>query len=138
MAEYHDESQLGTLRVMLLFGFLGVTVMLYNLTVSVYDNYQIQAHIEDFKERNEALKLENQEKLDELQYVSSEEYREKMAKEELGLVHSGEKVIVIPTEELVIHSDDAELEGLQEELIAGWSNPKKWWNFFFNLNPFKS
>ena len=51
--------------------------MLYNLTVSIYANYQIEKHIAEFESRNEELRSENSQKLDDFQYYTSEEYIEK-------------------------------------------------------------
>ena len=63
---------------------------------------------------------------------------EKVAKQNLGLINPGEQVVVIPDEDLVIMSADAEDQVLADQIRASWSNPKKWWKFFFSSNPFKS
>ncbi len=125
------------MRFVLIIGFILLAYMLYNLTVSIYENYRIEQHIAEFQRTNEELKTENQEKLDDFQYFSSAEYIEKMAKQNLGLVNPGEKVIIIPSEDLVMESTDPEMEDLSEEIRASWSNPKKWWKFFFSYNPYK-
>jgi cell division protein FtsB len=132
-----DDSQLALMRFVLIIGFILLAYMLYNLTVSIYENYRIEQHIAEFQRTNEELKTENQEKLDDFQYFSSAEYIEKMAKQNLGLVNPGEKVIIIPSEDLVMESTDPEMEDLSEEIRASWSNPKKWWKFFFSYNPYK-
>jgi len=132
-----DDSQLALMRFVLIIGFILLAYMLYNLTVSIYENYRIEQHIAEFQKTNDELKTENQEKLDDFQYFSSAEYIEKMAKQNLGLVNPGEKVIIIPSEDLVMESTDPEMEDLSEEIRASWSNPKKWWKFFFSYNPYK-
>lgn len=137
MIQESYDSQFNLMRIVLIVGFFLVAYMLYNLTVSIYENYQIEKHIAEFESRNEELRSENAQKLEDFQYYTSDEYIEKIAKQNLGLINPGEKVIVIPDEELVILSEDSESQMLEEQLRATWSNPKKWWKFFFSSNPFK-
>lgn len=132
------ESPFDMMRITLVVGFFVVAYMLYNLTVSIYENYQIEQHIEDFKERNAALVEDNQQKMDDLQYYISDEYIDKVAKQNLNLINPGEQVIVIPDEDLVVLSQDEDTAALSEQIRQSWSNPKKWWKFFFSSNPYKS
>ena len=67
------ESQFGMMRLVLIVGFFIVAYMLYNLAVSIYENYQIEKHIAEFEARNEELQNENQQKQDDLAYYISEE-----------------------------------------------------------------
>lgn len=126
------------MRLVLVVGFFVVAYMLYNLTVSIYQNYQIERHIAEFEERNEALKKENQEKLADLQYYMSSEYIDKVAKQNLNLTNPGEQVVVIPDDSLVVLTQDEDSAALSEDIRATWSTPKKWWKFFFNFNSYKS
>lgn len=126
------------MRLVLIVGFFVVAYMLYNLTVSIYENYQVEKHIQEFEARNAELKAENDQKLADFQYYTSEEYVEKVAKQNLGLINPGEQVVVIPDEDLIVLSQDAEEQRVAEQIRASWSTPKKWWKFFFSTNPFKS
>ncbi|MBT5517220.1 hypothetical protein HOK22_04935, partial [Candidatus Peregrinibacteria bacterium] len=72
------------------------------------------------------------------QYYTSQEYVEKIAKQNLGLINPGEKVIIIPDEDLVILTEAEDSAALNEEIRATWSTPKKWWKFFFSYNPYKA
>ncbi len=137
MNESYD-SQFGMMRLVLIVGFFIVAYMLYNLAVSIYENYQIEKHIAEFEARNEELQSENKQKQDDLAYYISEEYIDKIAKQNLNLVNPGEKVIVIPDEDLIVLSQDEDTAALSEQIRASWPNPKKWWKFFFSSNPFKS
>ncbi len=132
-----SESPFETMRLVLIVGFLAVSVMLYNLTVSIYENYQIDRHIAEFETRNVQLRQENRQKQEDLQYYISTEYVDKMAKQNLNLVNPGEKVIVIPDEDLIVLSQDEETAALSDQIRASWSGPKKWWKFFFSVNPYK-
>jgi cell division protein FtsB len=131
-------AQFGIIRLVLIVGFFVVAYMLYNLTVSIYDNYRIEQHIVQFETRNAELLEENQTKLEDFQYYTSQEYVEKIAKQNLGLINPGEKVIIIPDEDLVILTEAEDSAALNEEIRATWSTPKKWWKFFFSYNQFKS
>lgn len=132
------ESQFGMMRLVLIVGFFIVAYMLYHLAVSIYENYQIEKHIAEFEARNVELQSENKQKQEDLEYYISDEYIDKIAKQNLNLVNPGEKVIVIPDEDLVVLSQDEDTAALSEQIRASWPNPKKWWKFFFSSNPFKS
>lgn len=126
------------MRLVLIVGFFIVAYMLYNLAVSIYENYQIEKHIAEFEARNQELETENKQKQDDLAYYISSEYIDKIAKQNLNLVNPGEKVIVIPDEDLVVLSQDEDTAALSEQIRASWPTPKKWWKFFFSANPFKT
>ncbi|MBU0981765.1 septum formation initiator family protein [Patescibacteria group bacterium] len=130
-------NQFGLTKLLLIVGFFVVAYMLYNLTVSIYDNYQIEQHISEFETRNRELADENSKKLEDFQYYTSNEYIEKIAKQNLGLISDGEQVIIIPDEDLIILSEDEDALAASEEIRASWPNPKKWWKFFFSYNPYK-
>jgi len=136
---YHpySESQFNITRIILVAGFVMVAYMLYNLTVTVYENYQIDTHIHNFEEKNATLREENLQKLDDYKYYTSSAYIDKIAKQNLGLVNPGEEVIVLTQSntESMLAMDVALQE--QERSMANWSIPKKWWTFIFDENPFR-
>jgi cell division protein FtsB len=138
MIQESYEKQFNTMRLLLIVGFLVVAYMLYKLTVSIYENYQIEKHIQEFEAKNAELQAENEAKLADFQYYTSEEYVEKVAKQNLGLINPGEQVLVIPDEDLIVLSQNEEEQRVAEEIRASWSSPKKWWKFFFSSNPFKA
>lgn len=137
LQESHD-NPFQLMRLVLVVGFFVVAYMLYNLTVSIYENYQIEKHIAEFETRNAELRQENEQKLADFQYYTSEQYIEKVAKQNLGLINPGEQVVVIPDEDLIVLSENEEEQRVAEQIRASWSNPKKWWKFFFSTNPYKS
>lgn len=137
MEKLSHNNQFGVTRLVLIIGFFVLAYMLYNLTVSIYSNYQIEKHIAEFQNRNMELADENKKKLEDFQYYTSKEYMEKIAKQNLGLINPGEKVIIIPDKDLVIVSEQEDSTAIAEQMRASWSNPKKWWKFFFSSNPYK-
>jgi len=137
MDEQGYTAQFGVIRLVLIVGFFVVAYMLYNLTVSIYDNYRIEQHISEFETKNEELRGENTQKLSDFQYYTSQQYIEKIAKQNLGLINPGEKVIIIPDEDLIVLSGEEDAAEISEQIRASWSMPKKWWKFFFSYNQFK-
>lgn len=120
-------------KMVIIVEFLVVSYLLYTLTKSVYQSYQIDQHIENFKRENDLIAEENKQKEADYNYYSSDAYREKIAKQNLGLVNPGEEVIVIPNspDSLVVASGDLnpEIENLSFQALA---NPQRWWKFFFD------
>ncbi|OIP81398.1 hypothetical protein COT83_02590 [Candidatus Peregrinibacteria bacterium CG10_big_fil_rev_8_21_14_0_10_44_7] len=132
-----ENSPFNVARIIIILGFFFVAYMLYNLTVSIYENYQIDTHIQTFQEKNSELESENLEKIESYQYYTSDMYVEKVAKQNLGLINPGEKVIVITEEDnnTILEAEYAESQTLA--MRNSWSNPRKWLEFFLSENPFK-
>lgn len=129
------KSRLNTGKAFLISGFILVAYLLYALTVSLYKNYQLDLHIQQFQEKNEQIARENEEKLKNYKYYTSASYIEKMAKQNLNLVNPGEEVIIVPKTEI-----PKEIPMEEEEnnfSYARRSNPSKWLKFIFDTNPFK-
>ena len=118
--------------------FLVVSYLLYTLTKSVYQSYQIDQHIENFRLENDAIAQENKQKEADYSYYSSDAYIEKIAKQNLGFVNPGEEVIVIPNSPgagaLVSGDQNKEISNLSFQALA---NPQRWWKFFFDINRYK-
>lgn len=133
----YSQSQFNITRIIVIAGFVLVAYMMYNLTVTIYQNYQIDLHIKNFETKNAQLKTENVQKLEDYKYYTSEAYVEKIAKQNLNLVNPGEEVIVITQGDT---SSFPELQISQEtktRSMATWSNPQRWWFFVFDENPYK-
>lgn len=110
--------------------FFLVSYLLYSLTKNVYNSYQVDKYIEEFERENAAIESENRQKTEDYLYFTSEEYVDKIAKQNLGLVNNGEEVIILS------------VDALEEELVADGeypdaarftekSNVGQWWEFFF-------
>ena len=137
---YHpySRSQLNMTRLILMAGLILVAYMLYNLTVTVYENYQIDLHIRKFEEKNAKLRTENLQKLDDYKYYTSAAYIDKIAKQNLGLVNPGEEVVVLTEGDGLISLETQDTLEAHERSRSNWSNPQKWWYFFFEDNPFRN
>lgn len=109
-----------------------VIYLLNTLTISVYKGYQVDKIIKEFELENAKMEEENRRKVEDYEYYTSLNYKEKMIKQSLGLVNQGEKVIVVP-----LNTSDVLASGNQEDkdaLLAGLTNEEKWWFFFFDRN----
>jgi cell division protein FtsB len=134
--QFHHTSNVT--KMIIIVEFLVVSYLLYTLTKSVYQSYQIDQHIQSFKLENDLIAQENKQKEEDYSYYSSDAYIEKIAKQNLGLVNPGEEVIVIP------NTSDTGQNGIVGSVSTGdttsdisikyLTNPQKWWKFFFDIS----
>lgn len=121
----------GLTKLIIIIEFVLVAYLIYSLTRNVYNSYQIDKYISDFEIENSQMEDENREKTQDYLYFTSEEYIDKIAKQNLGLVNPGEEVLILSPDVL-----DPDLAGENGDLSdfakhSGDSNPKSWWSFFF-------
>lgn len=114
---------------------LGLAIyLLFTLIISEYKNYKVQRYIDDFDLRNQKIAAQNVELNNDLSYFNSPEYQEKIAKQNLGLINPGEKVLVIQVEDSLSETQRYEKALLQSEIqrIESLPNYKKWWYYLFS------
>lgn len=108
-----------------------VSYLLYSLTKNVYNSYKVDKYIEQFEKENATIEAENKQKIEDYLYFTSEEYIDKIAKQNLGLVNAGEEVLILAPELAnSLTDEEAEAEG-EFAKSYGKSNPQLWWEFFF-------
>jgi len=86
----------------------------------------LQAQIDEFEKKNESL-----EKLSE--YLKTDDFKEKEAKEKLSLVKEGEKVIIVKKDE--IEKEISEATQNKPEVKIERPNYYYWWHYFFGIKP---
>lgn len=124
-------------KAIIIIEFVLVAYLLYSLTKNVYNSYLVDQYITSYETENSLLADENKKKNDDYLYFTSQEYIDKIAKQNLGLVNPGEEVIVITPESLKYNSIDDVLNPIQGSgasdivRIETRSNPQLWWDFFF-------
>lgn len=129
MSSYLSQST-GFTKLIIIIEFFLVAYLLYSLTKNVYNSYQVDKYIEAFESENQLLAQENDQKMQDYLYFTSEEYIDKIAKQNLGLVNSGEEVIVVTPELPNLQVEDGIDDGdLAKKPEPG--NPRKWVEFFF-------
>ena len=127
----------GLTKFIIIVEFVLVAYLIYSLTRNVYNSYIVDRYIETFEKENSMIALENQKKTYDYLYFTSEEYIDKIAKQNLGLINPGEEVIIISPDSLAY--DSTSPEGFSIDLyedenaakIDTRSNPQSWWDFFF-------
>jgi cell division protein FtsB len=100
-----------------------VLYILFSVGRVLYQSYQINNQIKGLKDEIAELKKTNQEYQEKILYYQSPSFREKIARERLGLQKPGEEVIVILPEEKPKEDNRKKDDNLP--------NYMKWWNYFF-------
>lgn len=127
----------GLTKFIIIVEFVLVAYLIYSLTRNVYNSYLVDRHIETFERENAMIAEENRMKTEDYLYFTSEEYIDKIAKQNLGLINAGEEVIIISSESLSYDTGAADsgdvVWGEETDDIIRLetrSNPESWWDFF--------
>ena len=98
---------------------------------AVQRNYQLQREVDDKKRQAKLVQLQTDNLQFEQRYYKSSEYLSLEAKRRLGLVESGEKVLVLPPNSAVVKSESAsEDKSLVKTTIASAPPPlQQWFDF---------
>jgi len=120
-------------KIIIMIEFFLVAYLFYAFTNNIYKNYTIDQHTADFEEKNALIALENQQKNEDYLYFTSSEYIDKIAKQNLGLVNPGEKVIILSPDILDPDLLSDNENDVSDDLArySGMSNSEQWWYFFF-------
>jgi cell division protein FtsB len=114
-----------------------VGYFLYSVTLALYKSHKIDVYIEQFREENERIEKENKTLKDEYEYVTSEAYKDKILKQNKGLINPGEEVIVITSEDVLEEEAEDIFMAHTKNNLEGLSNVEKWKRFIFKENPFQ-
>ncbi len=105
-------------QMTIVIGLCVVGLMAFGLALSYYKNILFDRQLLAMQERNNKLKREIMDGYGQLRYLQSTQYRDKYAKEYLGLLSPGEKVLVLHTPaEPVLFSKETELTGEDKQAI---------------------
>ena len=108
--------------ILILFGF--------NVGKEMLKKKAIEREVTALENEITSLESENTELEDLLQYVKTEEFAKREAREKLNLVGPGEEVIVIPRADAGL-AKEAGVSGASEEAPAKFASAMRWWNYFF-------
>lgn len=88
-------------------GLCVVGLMAFGLALSYYKNILFDRQLQTMQQRNSLLKNDITQGYNQLQYLESEQYKDKYAKENFGLLRAGEKVLFVsvPNVPLVMQQD---------------------------------
>lgn len=99
-------------------GLCVVGLMAFGLALSYYKNILFDRQLKSMQERNASLKGDIASEYGQLQYYQSDQYKDKYAKENLGLLKTGEKVLVLQRPNNPIESrPNAELTAEDKQAI---------------------
>jgi cell division protein DivIC len=105
-------------------GVVVVLLVLFGLELQQWqERRKIDAEISHIIQEQTDLEKRNTALQQSLEYFSSDTYKEKLAREQLGLKKEGEIVINFPAGGIVDNSNKPESKPQ--------SNPLKWWEFIF-------
>ncbi len=120
-------------KFIIIIEFVLVAYLIYALTKNVYNSYLVDRYVDTFKEENLQIELENKAKTQDYLYFTSEEYIDKIAKQNLGLINPGEEIIILSSDVIDAGFDDATVDDLPDYArYDGDSIPRQWWNLFFD------
>jgi hypothetical protein len=114
-------------------GFFFFFYMFFSLAVSIYHDYKLETEIETFKDEIDNLADRANQKPSDLKYLQSDEYKDRYAKENLGLLNPGEKLIILPDPDQNVEQGPVELmtDILSPDSVLNKPNDRQWWEYFF-------
>lgn len=113
---------------------LSIVVILYffwALGKMAWQNYQVNQQIKGLENEVAQIEGDNQKLSDLIAYFQTETFKEQEAREKLGLVMPGEKVLVFPGNDKNADTSIVETVTKKDEEVKNEPNYKKWWSFFF-------
>ncbi len=119
---------------LLLLGFIWLVV---NLTNVYYKKYKINKEVQDLKQQIAQTEKSNQQISAMIDYLSSQGFLEKEAREKLNMKKPGEEVVIIePSKDTATGSESALSQtAVPNEQTAAIVEPEsnlvKWWKYFF-------
>lgn len=121
-----------TTKIILTAEFILLAYMLYVLSTSLYKSYQVDRFIKNAEQENMELERDNSLLAADYEYYRSDAYKEKMAKQNFGLIRPGEEVIILAPEGKEFLTGEERAVSATKEYYNSLSNPKKWYMFFFD------
>jgi len=117
-------------QVTIVIGLTVVGFMAFGLALSFYRNVLFEQTLENIRKQNDILMATIDEGKRELEYFRSSQYKDKYAKENLGKINPGEKVLIVtrkPTDNLT------DTEPLSTPK-SSWTSPDSFMSFINSLS----
>lgn len=99
--------------------------LIVSLVKGIQVSWGSQKRVTVLAERKQALEEEKAKLVKEYEYVQSQEYLDKVARNELQLSKEGETIVIVPEEARIVDSNEQAV--IREEK----SNWEKWWEVLF-------
>ena len=122
-----------TFQLFIMGGFFFFFYMFFSLATSIYHDYKLETEISHFEDEINHLADAAGQKPSDLEYLQSEEYKDRYAKENLNLLNPGEKLIILPDPDQNVEQGPVELmtEILSPDSVLNKPNNRQWWEYFF-------
>jgi cell division protein FtsB len=120
-------------KLVLLIGIVVLIGIGATLAKEVHKSYRIHQEIEHIRAEVNRLERHHQELLASLEYFKTDSFKEREARQKLGLQKDGETAVAIPLPKAIV-LDEEVVSGSNSQHIQPVSNPRKWWNYFFTFN----
>lgn len=118
------ENQTGKSRVVVYVILIFQIVLIGSLIRGIQVSYKSRERVEILQEKKGQLEEENAKLKEDVAYVQSDYYIEKVAREELQKAKPGEQVVILPdnSTQYAVRSD--QVKNREERKIKNW---EKWW-----------
>ncbi len=122
-----------TFKLLIMGGLVAFVYVFSALATSIYRDYRLERQIRDFQQKINELDSKAKEKPDTVKFFASAQYRDRYAKENLNLLNPGERLIVIPQEDINRQKGPQTIavENVASEKVLKSPHPRQWWDYFF-------
>lgn len=107
-------------RLTILIGLSVIGAMAFGLSISFYRNILFEETLKEISLSNRELRADIDNDLEELAYYRSHQYRDKYAKENLGRLNPGEKILILTERHEEILSEEENGFSWKEEREAAY------------------
>lgn len=119
-------------KFLALVGLVLIFLISFPLAKNVSKRYRINKEIKELGKEISDFESKNKDLKQLITYLESDQFVEEKARLNLGLKKEGEQIVVIKDDTAI--TTDTNLEGRGLGNSQNFSNPRQWWNYFFNKN----
>lgn len=123
----NSKKKIVSSKLTMLIGAFLLIFISVSLIKEIVRRYEINREIAKLEEEVAELDARNTELTDLIAFFNTDTFLEQEARSRLNLQKPGEKVVIIPDIESIPQEEQ------KNNLSLSLSNPKKWWNYFFEI-----
>lgn len=113
--------------------WIGLIVIIYMFAILANEtskNYQLRSRADELETQISKLESDIAELGFRITYYKTDAYKEKLARQELGVQAPGESVVVVKDDQANKKSETVVLK-TDEQIESEKPNPQQWWDFLF-------
>jgi len=95
----------------------------------------IESEIENLRKKANKISVDNSFLKEQIEYLKSDHYKERLAKDKLNLRNQGEQVVIVQPSvknDIVDQNREKNIDEANDGVKKDISNFEKWWKYFFN------